>query len=133
MRHLTQAFTFMERRKKGEGRKRSIKPQFLVFDFRAGISVITTQNFRLESWEEVCALVQFTVALLVTYDSDQSPLGQSGISDIALRPRSFELEIDAKSLRACIAAKCYQRLATHQISFIKETFNHFLEKNLRFP
>lgn len=66
MRHLTQAFTFTERRrrKKGEGRKRSIKPQPLVFNFRAGVSV-TTQSLRLGSWEEVRASVPFTVALVV--------------------------------------------------------------------
>lgn len=99
MRHLTQAFTFRERRrKKGEGRKRSRKPQSLVFNFRAQVSV-TRQNFRLGSREGVVCLSSVLVALVVAYDSDLNPLSDM-VLGIARRPRLFQLEIDAKSLRA---------------------------------
>lgn len=46
-----------------------------MFNFRAEV-LVTRQNFSLGSWEEVYAFVQFTVALAVACDNDQSPLGQ---------------------------------------------------------
>lgn len=56
------------RRKKGEGGKRC--------SISARRSQFTRQNFRLGSWEEVCALVQLTLALAVACDNDRSPPGQ---------------------------------------------------------